>query len=129
MSHHVTSWQSNVGIFAALLILLVATLGCAYLPLGVLHFPVAMAIATAKAYLIVMYFMHVRFSHRLTAIVLVSRVLLARDHARADLERLRYARQPGHPGEVRIAGRRWPRLESVIASRRPAWQTRWARSR
>ena len=30
-----------------------------------------MAIATAKAYLIVMYFMHVRYSHRLTAIVVV----------------------------------------------------------
>jgi cytochrome c oxidase subunit 4 len=72
MSHHVSSWQTNVVIFAALLILLVATLGCAYLPLGILHFPVAMAIATAKAYLIIMYFMHVRYSHRLTAVVVVS---------------------------------------------------------
>ena len=58
-------------IFAALLILLVATVGLRHLPLGVFHFPVAMAIATAKAYLIVLYFMHVRYSHRLTAIVVV----------------------------------------------------------
>ncbi len=72
MSEHVSSKTTNLVIFAALLILLVATLGCAYLPLGIFHFPVAMAIATAKAYLIVMYFMHVRYSHRLTAIVAVS---------------------------------------------------------
>ena len=71
MSHHVSSKTTNLVIFAALLILLVATVGCSYLPLGVLHFPVAMAIATAKAYLIILYFMHARYSHRLTAIVVV----------------------------------------------------------
>lgn len=71
MSEHVSSKTTNLVIFAALLVLLVATLGLSYLPLGILHFPVAMAIASAKAYLIVVYFMHVRYSHRLTAIVLV----------------------------------------------------------
>jgi cytochrome c oxidase subunit IV len=75
MSHHVSSLKTNYVIFGLLLALLVATVGCSYLPLGVLHFPIAMAIATAKAVLIILYFMHVRYSHKLTAIVVVSSFL------------------------------------------------------
>ena len=37
--------------------------------LGELHFLIAMALATVKAVLIVLYFMHVKYSHRLTAII------------------------------------------------------------
>ena len=69
MKQHIASVQTNVTIFGVLMILLFATLGAAVLPLGLLHFPTAMAIATAKAILIVMYFMHVKYSHRLTAII------------------------------------------------------------
>jgi cytochrome c oxidase subunit 4 len=61
--------RTYVQIFVALLVLLFATIGAAYLPLGPLHFPVAMTIAAAKAVLIVVFFMHVLQSHRLTAIV------------------------------------------------------------
>jgi cytochrome c oxidase subunit IV len=69
MKQHIASVQTNVTIFGVLMILLFATLGAAVLPLGPLHFPTAMAIATAKAILIVMYFMHVKYSHRLTATI------------------------------------------------------------
>ena len=69
MKQHIASVQTNVTIFGVLMILLFATLGAAVLPLGSLHFPTAMAIATAKAILIVMYFMHVKYSHRLTATI------------------------------------------------------------
>ena len=57
-----------------------------------------MTIATAKAVLIVLFFMHVLYSHRLTVIVAVALVPLAGDHGRADLERLPdagHARDPG----------------------------------
>ena len=69
MKQHIASVQTNVTIFGVLMILLFATVGAALLPLGPLNFPTAMAIATAKAILIVMYFMHVKYSHRLTAII------------------------------------------------------------
>jgi cytochrome c oxidase subunit IV len=69
MTHHVMPVRTAVTVFIALLLLLVATVGAAHLPLGPLHFPVAMTIATIKAGLIVWYFMHVQYSHRLTLIV------------------------------------------------------------
>jgi cytochrome c oxidase subunit IV len=69
MKQHISSIQTNFAVFAALNILLFATVGAAYLPLGDWHFAIAMTLATVKAVLIVMYFMHVKYSHRLTAII------------------------------------------------------------
>ena len=72
MSQHITPVRTYVAVFIALLLLLVATVGAAHLPLGDLHFPVAMTIAVAKAVLIVLFFMHVLHSHRLTMITAVA---------------------------------------------------------
>ena len=105
MSQHITPVRTYIAVFVALLVLLVATVGAAYLPLGDLHFPVAMTIAAAKAVLIVLFFMHVLHSHRLTMIVAGRRVPLAGDHDRADPERLLVAGLAQDPGQVRIAGR------------------------
>ncbi len=55
--------------FLGLLLLLVATLMAARLPLGVgFNSLIALAIAAAKALIVVFYFMHVRFSSRLVQI-------------------------------------------------------------
>lgn len=59
---HTLSIRMNVTIFAILLALLVLTVAVAYVDLGPLGLPVAMAIATVKAALILMYFMHVKFN-------------------------------------------------------------------
>jgi cytochrome c oxidase subunit 4 len=61
--------RTNVVVFVILLVLLFATVGAAYLPLGPWHFPVAMTIAVTKAVLIVLFFMHLLHSHRLTLVV------------------------------------------------------------
>ena len=53
-------------IFAALLALTGITVWVAYLDLGVLNTPVALAIAVSKAVLVILFFMHVRYSSRLT---------------------------------------------------------------
>lgn len=67
MSSHVVSYRTNFTVFAALMVLLVATIGAAYIPLpSAANLAIAMAIATTKAALIVLYFMHVRYSNRLT---------------------------------------------------------------
>ncbi len=64
--------RTYVAIFIVLLVLLIATVGAAFMPLGPLHFPVAMMIAVAKGALIVLFFMHVLHGHRLTMIVAVA---------------------------------------------------------
>lgn len=73
MAHHSHTTEAHalplavyVKAFLALLVLLVVTILAAYLPLGTgLNSLVALAIATAKAIIVVLYFMHVRFSSRL----------------------------------------------------------------
>lgn len=66
MSDPVVSRKTYFIVFVILLILLAATLGVAYLDLGPLNEVVALTIAIAKALLIILYFMHVRYSGRVT---------------------------------------------------------------
>ena len=75
MKQHISSVQTNIVVFGTLNVLLFATVGAAYLPLGDWHFVIAMALATVKAVLIVMYFMHVKYSHRLTTVICAASVL------------------------------------------------------
>jgi cytochrome c oxidase subunit IV len=64
MAHPTTAVYYKV--FAALLVLLAATVAIAEFDLGPWNFPAAAAIATAKGLLIVLFFMHVRYSPPLT---------------------------------------------------------------
>ena len=52
-------------IFAVLMVLLVATVGATRLEFGPFNIVVALTIAVVKAVLIILYFMHVRYSTRL----------------------------------------------------------------
>jgi cytochrome c oxidase subunit 4 len=53
-------------IYALLMLLLGVTIGAAYIPMGFFNLPVALAIAFVKGLLVVMFFMHLRDSPRLT---------------------------------------------------------------
>lgn len=75
MTHHIISLRTYVLIYTVLLLLLVATAGASFLPLGAAHLPVAMTIAIVKAVLIVLFFMHVYYSSRLTWVVSVASFL------------------------------------------------------
>jgi cytochrome c oxidase subunit IV len=75
MKQHVASIRTNIVIFVLLLVLLLATVGAAYVPLGPLHFPIAMIFAAIKAVLIVLFFMHALHSHRLTLLICVASLL------------------------------------------------------
>src|SRR5688572_4669926 len=55
-------------VMAALMVLLVVTVIAAFVDLGPFNMPVAMAIATVKAVLVILYFMHVKFASRLTKV-------------------------------------------------------------
>jgi cytochrome c oxidase subunit IV len=63
---HTVSVRDYLVVFAILVVLLVATIGISFLPLGRFTLVVALAIAACKAVLIALYFMHLRFTNRLT---------------------------------------------------------------
>ena len=69
--HHAVSLKTYLVVFAALMVLLLVTVGAAFVNLGPLNFPMAMAIATVKAVLVVLFFMHVYDASRLTKIFVV----------------------------------------------------------
>jgi cytochrome c oxidase subunit 4 len=69
MSGHVSPKSTYYGIFGALMVLTALTVGVAFVNLGSLNFPVAIAIAITKATLVVLFFMHVKYSSRLTKMV------------------------------------------------------------
>lgn len=53
-------------IFVTLLLLTLVTVDVAFYDAGWLNLPIALAIATCKALLVLLFFMHVRYSPRLT---------------------------------------------------------------
>ena len=65
--HHVPMSTFNV-IIILLMVLLVLTVIAAFIPLGEMNMIVAMTIACIKALLVILYFMHVKFSSRLTKV-------------------------------------------------------------
>ena len=72
MSIHVVSKKIYFLIFAALLILTLVTIEVAFIDLGRGNTILALTIAMTKAVLVVLYFMHVRYSSKLTRLVVLS---------------------------------------------------------
>ena len=69
MSGHISPKSTYYAIFGALMILTGVTVGAAFVNLGSFNFPVAIAIAITKATLVILFFMHVKYSSRLTKMV------------------------------------------------------------
>jgi len=73
MSQHVVSLKANIAVWLTLLVLTGVTAGVAFIDLGPFNTIVALVIATIKALLVVLIFMHVKYaSDRLTKVVLIS---------------------------------------------------------
>ncbi len=70
-SVHVSPLSTYLSIFAALMVLSAITVGAAFVDLGSLNPVVALAIAGLKATLVILYFMHVKYSSRLTKLTVV----------------------------------------------------------
>ncbi len=64
--HHIVSPKIYVTIFFALLVLTTATVAASFVEMGVFNPIVALAIAVVKAVLVVLFFMHVKYSTKLT---------------------------------------------------------------
>lgn len=74
-SEHVVSRKIYFLIFAALMVLTAITVVVAFFDLGAMNDVVMLAIAMTKAVLVVLFFMHVRYSGRLIALTVTSGVL------------------------------------------------------
>jgi cytochrome c oxidase subunit 4 len=77
MSHethtgHIASQGLYFTIFAALMLLTALTVGVTYVDLGEANLFVAMGIAITKATLVVLFFMHLRWSSRLTHVAVIA---------------------------------------------------------
>ena len=74
-AHHRASLVTYFAVFATLMILTVITVWVSRIDLGALNTVVAMAIAIVKATVVILWFMHVIHSPRLTWIVVIASFL------------------------------------------------------
>ncbi len=72
---HVVSLKLLAGILAALLVLTVVTVAVSRVDLGELNVWVALGVATLKAALVALYFMHLRWDSLLNSVVLVTALI------------------------------------------------------
>lgn len=70
--HHVVPKRIYYVIFATLMVLTAITVGAAYIDLGAMNAVVALAIACFKATIVVLYFMHVKYSTRLVKLTVIA---------------------------------------------------------
>jgi len=72
MSGHVAPKSMYYGVFLALLVGTALTVGAAFIDMGAMNNVVMLGIAITKALLVILFFMHVRWSSRLTWVVVAS---------------------------------------------------------
>lgn len=72
--HHIVPVRTYFIIFGLLMLGTYLTVQAAFLDLGAFNTPIALAIAIAKATVVVLYFMHVKYSPKLTWIVVIGSV-------------------------------------------------------
>lgn len=73
-THHVVSWKVYLAVFLALVVLTVVTVWVAGHDYGPFNLVVALGVAVTKATLVVLYFMHARYSERLVRVVIASSI-------------------------------------------------------
>jgi cytochrome c oxidase subunit IV len=62
--HHIVGPKTYLLILGALMVLTATTTGAAYLDMGVFNPIIALAIACLKAVLVILFFMHIRYSSK-----------------------------------------------------------------
>lgn len=75
MSVHISPIRTYVAIFFALMVLTALTVWAAYQSFDPFNDVVAMAIAVSKAVLVILFFMHVKYSSKLISMVVVGTIL------------------------------------------------------
>jgi cytochrome c oxidase subunit 4 len=70
MSGHISPVRTYVLIFVTLMVFTGITVAVAFTNLGAFNFPVAISIAIVKATLVILFFMHVKYSSQLTKLII-----------------------------------------------------------
>jgi cytochrome c oxidase subunit 4 len=68
---HIVPLGIYLAVFGALMVGTLLTVAAAHMDFGVMNTPVALAIACTKAALVILFFMHVKYSPRLVGMVVV----------------------------------------------------------
>ena len=69
---HISPVSTYLTVFGTLMVLTTVTVAAAFTNLGSLNFPIAIAIAITKATVVILFFMHVKYSSKLTKFVVSS---------------------------------------------------------
>jgi cytochrome c oxidase subunit IV len=72
MSGHVSPRSTYFAIFLSLMVLTGITIGVAFINLGPFNFPLALSIAIVKATLVILFFMHAKYSSKLTKLIIAT---------------------------------------------------------
>jgi cytochrome c oxidase subunit 4 len=72
MEEHITPRRTYLFVYIALMVLLGATIGAAFIDLGPVNWLIAMSIAIVKAVLVILFFMHVRASSQLVRVFVIA---------------------------------------------------------
>ena len=72
---HIVPATVYYSVFAALMILTAGTVAVAFVDLGRLNIAVALGVAVVKATLVVLFFMHVKYSSRLVQLVVLASIV------------------------------------------------------
>ena len=75
MTEHVVGKKTYLLVFAALIVLTLTTVGASTIDLGPLNTVVALVIAICKGALVILFFMHVRYSKPLIGLVVFGSIL------------------------------------------------------
>jgi len=74
--HHIMSYAKLAMVLAALLLLTLLTIGVSYVHLGFLNVPVALAIASTKVTLVLLFFMHLKYEGTLIKMSFIAAVIV-----------------------------------------------------
>jgi cytochrome c oxidase subunit IV len=74
--HHIVSYKNNALVLVALLILTFLTVAITSVELGPLNVTAALLIASLKVGIVLAYFMHLKFDHKIFTIMVVMVVLV-----------------------------------------------------
>lgn len=74
---HVMSIKMLIGVWAALMVLTGITVASAQVDLGALDLPIAMGIATVKALLVALFFMHLKYDRPFNGMIFLASIIFA----------------------------------------------------
>ena len=73
--HHILSYGKLLAVLAALLVLTLVTIGVSYLDFGFFNVPLALAIASTKVTLVLLFFMHLKYEGRAITLSFIATVI------------------------------------------------------